>query len=134
MWKTSDCWEWKGVIGSHGYAIIGRTLVHRAMYEGFRGPIPENLTIDHLCRNTKCVNPFHMEAVTMTENIMRGKCPSALNAKKTHCKRGHLLDEVNCYVIKREGKLAGRNCKKCRATAERERQKRRRLSARANKI
>ena len=48
------------------------TYAHRVYYERYRGPIPENMVIDHLCRNTACVNPDHMEVVTQTENIQRG--------------------------------------------------------------
>ncbi len=58
-----------------GYARVmlnRRTLLaHRAMYEQEVGPIPEGLTIDHLCNVKPCVNPSHLEAVTFQENIRR---------------------------------------------------------------
>lgn len=38
-----------------------------------RGPIPDGLQLDHLCRNPSCVNPAHLEIVTGAENIRRGK-------------------------------------------------------------
>ena len=51
----------------------------------FKGTIPQGLVIDHLCRNKSCVNPAHLEAVTNTENVLRGEAPSAKAARKTHC-------------------------------------------------
>lgn len=43
------------------------------VYAAYRGAIPEGKHIDHLCRNRRCVNPDHMEAVTLMENTQRGK-------------------------------------------------------------
>lgn len=81
---------------------------HRFAYELHKGPIPKGLEIDHLCRNTLCVNPNHLEAVTHRENVRRGTSPTARNAMKSECKRGHPLDEKNTYL---DG--TGRKCKKC---------------------
>lgn len=87
-WTLVDngCWEWTGSRHPRGYGEFfdGSTVVraHRWAYEQFVGPIPEGLVIDHLCRNTGCVNPLHLEAVTQTENIRRGESPSARYIKK----------------------------------------------------
>jgi hypothetical protein len=71
-----DCWLWSGSVDSSGYAKIKmrqRTLiVHRYVYEALVGPIPTDMTIDHLCdRHRHCVNPAHFEVVSRTENSVR---------------------------------------------------------------
>lgn len=49
----------------------GHDYTHRLMYEAAKGPIPDGLHIDHLCRNRSCCNPDHLEAVTQAENNRR---------------------------------------------------------------
>lgn len=64
---------------------------HRAMFELVNGPVPDGLDLDHLCRNTLCVNPDHLEPVTRRENVLRGEGRSAQNARRTTCLHGHEL-------------------------------------------
>lgn len=71
------CWLWTSVIAPTGYGMFagGRgamVYAHRWAYEATVGPIPDGLVIDHLCRNTRCVNPDHLEAVTQRVNTHRG--------------------------------------------------------------
>lgn len=108
----SSCLLWTGARNGGGYGQVLNQGVHRILYEMVHGPIPKPLTLDHLCRVRRCVNPRHMEAVTLKENLLRGEGPPAQNARKTHCRRGHLLDDDNldAYALSK----GRRACKQCR--------------------
>ena len=73
----TGCWEWCGEINHKGYGRLWtggkRYFAHRAYYEVTHGPIPEGHEIDHLCRNRRCVNPDHLEAVAPVENQRRAR-------------------------------------------------------------
>jgi len=107
------CWLWSGRVDGFGYGHFksqGHSLkAHRVAWVLKRGAIPEGLTLDHLCRNPRCVNPAHLELVSNKENILRGESFSAVNAAKTHCKRGHELSGENIWR-RINGK---RDCKLC---------------------
>lgn len=96
-----ECWQWGGTLRPDGYGVMlvdkRRPMAHRVAYEHHLGPIPDGLTIDHLCRNKSCVNPFHMEPVTAVENVRRSDAYSAVNARKTHCNHGHEFTPENTY-------------------------------------
>ena len=89
------CWEWTGSNnGKYGtYCIYeGMWLAHRFAYELMVAEIPGGLQIDHLCRNTICVNPWHLEPVTSSVNLKRsslGQVNKARGAALTHCVNGH---------------------------------------------
>jgi hypothetical protein len=99
--------------GRSGYGIFwhaGRlVMAHRFAWERVNGPIPEGLEPDHLCRVRRCVNPSHLEVVTHRTNVLRGVGPTAQNARKSFCVRGHTLDEKNTYY-RPNGK---RDCRVC---------------------
>jgi HNH endonuclease len=71
--RQSDdgCWLWLGGTNGRGYGMTASKYVHRMSWELMRGPIPEDLEIDHLCHARNCVNPDHMELVTHGENLRR---------------------------------------------------------------
>lgn len=130
-----DCWVWTGVLDRYGYAAAitfgGRKQrAHRFAYEAFTGSIPAGMQIDHLCRNRSCVNPSHLEAVTGIENTRRGRGVGMVNARKTHCIRGHEFTPENTYIGKSR---KHRRCRECmRATArKRELQRKARRAAQA---
>lgn len=115
------CWMWTGCLDRSGYGRFGlhRSNVssHRLAYESLVGAIGEGLQIDHLCRVRRCVNPSHLEPVTLQENIRRGDTGKTQRSK-THCIHGHPFDGDNLYVNPSSGH---RTCRKCRSHRQRAR-------------
>jgi len=120
---NSGCWRWTGQRNLFtGYGMAGREYAHRFMYTHMVGEIPAGLTIDHLCRNRACVNPSHMEVVSLVENILRSENPMARNARKTHCIRGHEFTADNTIAVATSTKRGvGRKCRTCVLANQRER-------------
>lgn len=115
----NGCWLWMGTTNKRtdleGYAqtkIKGKKLlVHRLMYERHRGPIPEGMQLDHLCRNHLCVNPDHLEPVTPKENLHRSPLTwASRQSSKTHCKWGHEFTPENTQLDARGHRI----CAACR--------------------
>ena len=73
---VTGCWVWQRGTTRSGYGAVWdgqkQCPAHRVFYEQYRGPIPEGLELDHLCRNRRCVNPARLEPVTPIENKRRG--------------------------------------------------------------
>lgn len=109
------CWIWTGAKNPRGYGNIGfkgKTYkAHRFVYERLVGPIPEGMTLDHLCFNSLCVNPEHLEPCTNAENNRRGNSLSAQRARQTHCVNGHEFNEKNTGTRARP--QGGRVCREC---------------------
>jgi hypothetical protein len=128
----ADCWIWTGArhLANYGqFKLEGKnTRAHRYAYEDLVGPIPEGLEIDHTCHTVECEvvpcphrgcqNPAHLEPVTHTENVRRGRAEGRNhNAAKTHCKRGHEFDEGNTMVQTN----GSRKCRTCSTAQQRKR-------------
>lgn len=74
--KTEYCWFWQGrVSGTSKYPQISlggrQTMVHRIVFEELSRQLEPGETLDHLCRNKVCVNPNHLEPVSLRENVKR---------------------------------------------------------------
>src|SRR3990167_1147712 len=91
--ESKGCWFYVGQRGEIAKNYAGfcfreiRDSAHRFAWKITNGLIPSHLVIDHLCRCRPCVNPNHMELVTIGENVLRGNAPTALNARKTKCRK-----------------------------------------------
>ena len=123
-----DCWTWTAcLVGGYGQFNNQRTKypAHRVAYELLVGPIPHGLVIDHLCRNRACVNPDHLQPVTIQTNTLRGVSRQAVHARRTHCPQGHPYDKVNTMLHPVASASRGvryeRNCRECRRRRRHER-------------
>jgi hypothetical protein len=125
FWQRVDaaapCWVWRGKRHPRGYGTYSwargkEQLAHRYAWEALVGTIPSGRTLDHLCKNRLCVNPDHLEPVTVGENTRRG-----WRNNKTHCKQGHLLDDANTYVYG-PGYRRCRTCNRLNKSSAREKE------------
>lgn len=111
----SGCWIWMGAECAGGYTQVQRNGVrkmsHRYIYEKIIGDIQEGMTLDHLCKVRCCVNPEHLEPVTLSDNVNRG---NSFHRSKTHCKNGHEFTRLNTYITKK----GYRHCRECHRIAE----------------
>ena len=110
---VTGCWEIDTQITPRGYRVFKGTRAHRFSYEMFVGPIPEGKVLNHICRNRGCVNPEHLEIMTIGENLHApgSIALAALNAAKTHCPKNHEYSEVNTRITSK----GGRACRTCEA-------------------
>lgn len=126
------CWMWTGskIRGGYGKCTVDKrtTLAHRRAYELAFGPIPDDLTLDHLCHTADescpgglkcphraCVNPLHLEPVPLEENVNRGRdtMPKRM-AAKTHCSKGHPYTPENTHYRRTRGyPNPHRDCRAC---------------------
>jgi hypothetical protein len=125
--QDGECWIWQGCTDLR-YGRIGafgrQWLTHRLAYTLLVADVPDHLQIDHLCRNRLCINPAHLEAVPQQVNLARGFGPWAINARKTHCKRGHEFAPDNTLI-----EQGTRKCRACKRSAATERRRAARAAA-----
>lgn len=125
---STPCRVWQGFVTPKGY---GQTTVrgknwkaHRLAFASLVGPIPEGMTLDHLCMVKLCCNPEHLEPVTAVENTRRAyESDIKWGAPRhIHCKRGHPFSEQNTY-IRPDGSRECSTCKRGHNVASRLRKK-----------
>lgn len=118
------CWIWLAHRTRDGYGSfhtrdpkVTTRFAHRIAYLLVRGELPtwnyRGIELDHLCRNTSCVNPDHLEPVPHKVNMLRGRTKNRENAAKTHCFRGHLLAGDNLKIDDTGKGRRGRRCREC---------------------
>lgn len=117
----NGCIEWVASLNNMGYGTFAfgggkSTVAHRWSYEHHVGPIPEGMSLDHLCRNRACVNPSHLEPVTQGTNLLRAVGVGKANTRKTHCPAGHPYAGDNLYMAPSR---PNRMCRTCRRGSKR---------------
>lgn len=69
----TKCLIWLRGGDARGYGrrgVAGRWFyVHREAYEHAYGPIPDRWVVHHKCYEKRCVNPDHLEAMSMAEHL-----------------------------------------------------------------
>lgn len=116
---NSGCWIWIGGGDRYGNFDVNDTSIsaHRFSYELYVGPVPDGLTIDHKCRMTLCVNPDHLEPVTLRENCRRKPEQRNQYQNATHCIHGHPFTPDNTGLTKRKGQRVCLICHRRRCAA-----------------
>jgi len=113
------CWRWTGALTGSGYGHLKIAAdqwaqAHRLLYGELIESVPDNLQLDHLCRNRWCVNPCHLEPVTPRVNAQRSAAATVIASGV--CLRGHPGDhryrnrrgrDRGCLDCRREKRQAG---------------------------
>ena len=116
---TETCWLGTGAT-NHGYGYWGDGTRYANAHHFLMGKPKKGMTWDHTCHNSdpdcpggdtcqhrRCVRPDHLELVTRSVNIQRGRA-GKYQLKRTHCPQGHPYDETNTITYK--GRRMCRTC------------------------
>lgn len=118
--NEAGCWVSTYSVASHGYAQIGwktegsrhMVLAHRASWTHVNGQVPIGMTLDHLCKNRRCVNPAHLRLLSNYENARRN---DGTNWAFGTCRNGH--PDSNLREVRRTAKSGrkymGLECRIC---------------------
>lgn len=106
------CWISTYSTQSAGYAQVGwkdgakvrNTTAHRAAWQHYNGPIPQGMTIDHVCHVRPCVNPWHLRLMAHALNSAdQPQIKTCVETGRT-CAFGH-------PIVQGTGKAFCRTCK-----------------------
>jgi hypothetical protein len=112
---ATGCWQWNAHVAGWGYGDFNRgpgltnQPAHRWAFEHFVRPLAEGEQVHHRCENPRCVNPDHLEAMTLDEHNLRHGKAWGVNKAKKECRRGHPLAGDNLRV----GRAGARMCREC---------------------
>lgn len=112
----TGCWLWGGPLSSAGYGLLKSLGAHRLSYALHKGPIIDK-QVDHLCSVRNCINPYHLDAVTISQDGARKKIRNRWRGWATHCKAGHELNDETTFW---RASGAGRQCRVCQHERQRE--------------
>ena len=127
--RDSGCHVSTYSTASHGYAQIGwqanpgprrGTTAHRAAWSAVFGQIPVGMTIDHTCKNRRCVNVSHLRLLGNFENARR---TSGRDWPLGECINGH----PNSHLVRTDGGRRIR-CRICQSQHQRTYRARQRIA------
>src|SRR5690606_26413841 len=107
-----DCWVSAYSVASHGYAQVGwfrrgergGTTAHRGAWAFWHGQ-PGGMTVDHMCKNRRCVRPQHLRLLSNFENARRTR---GRDWPLGECINGH----PNSLLVRAAD--GGRECSECK--------------------
>ncbi len=109
------CWIWRGnrTADNYGRFYWKKYLrTHRQIWIWLTPNSANAESTDHVwCSNRPCWNPLHTVPTTNHANTLRSTNFIAVNARKTHCKRGHELCADN--LVAGASKVGLRSCRQC---------------------
>lgn len=117
---NTGCWYWMNGCERTGYGQFCHSgkvwKAHRLSFAHYHRALEPGEVVHHKCEIPFCVNPDHLQATSQRDNVLLGNAPAAIQARQTHCMRGHELSGENLFVTT-DGR---RQCLDCsRANARR---------------
>src|ERR1700722_1233515 len=93
----SGCWIWVLYTDKRGYGYFWikdrKHTAHRASLMLLGLEVPNDMEVDHICKNRSCVNPKHWRVVTKKENLSFRDC-----GPKIFCMKGHRYTSENTIL------------------------------------